>query len=256
MPHVQPTCEEIAKHYPSLGAVDDLDLPDLSRLEDEQLYAAGMDVVQNILREMSEVGRTRRQGGISELSDLPANQEGRSGPRKEKGHDYRGFSPGGAIRTAQEGVDIGCAVERSPHISPRLHLDPSAQSFRHESWHLSFCDRDSAKHVVVSDRPKESLAGSPRVAEEHPESGCSGVATGKSHVSASCQESDKWAHLFGFKKVRRRRDERTTHDGAACGAVLPKRSKDNPESGSCEFREGNSHDSTRHGSSDRLALSL
>ena len=41
MPHVQLTEEEIAKHYPSLEAVDDLDLPDLSRLEDEQLYAAG-----------------------------------------------------------------------------------------------------------------------------------------------------------------------------------------------------------------------
>ena len=46
----------------SLEAVEDLDLPDLPRLEDEQLYAAGMRVVQDILNEMSEVGRTRKQG--------------------------------------------------------------------------------------------------------------------------------------------------------------------------------------------------
>jgi len=93
MPHVQLTHEEIEKYYPSLEAVDDLDLPDLSRLEDEQLYAAGMRVVQNILQEMSEVGRTRRQGGVRGLNDLPANEERRSGSRKENRHNHFGFKP-------------------------------------------------------------------------------------------------------------------------------------------------------------------
>ena len=74
-----------------------------------------MRVVQNILRELSEVGRARRQGGVSESNDLPANKERRrSGPRKESRYDHFGFKPGGATRTAQEGVDIACAVERPP----------------------------------------------------------------------------------------------------------------------------------------------
>ena len=66
MPHNHLTPRQLEEQYPSLEAVEDLDLPDLSRLEDEQLYSAGMRVVQDILREMSEVGRTRRQGGTSE----------------------------------------------------------------------------------------------------------------------------------------------------------------------------------------------
>ena len=111
MPHTQLTDEEIEEQYPSLEAVDDLDLPDLSRLEDESLYAAGMRVVQDILRAMSEVGRTRRQGGVNELNDLQANGERRSGPRKESRHDHFGFKPGGAARTAQEDVDTACAVK-------------------------------------------------------------------------------------------------------------------------------------------------
>ena len=34
-------------------------LDDLTRLEDDQLYFAGMKVVQDILREMTVIGRTR-----------------------------------------------------------------------------------------------------------------------------------------------------------------------------------------------------
>ena len=63
MPHVQLRAGQLEKEYPSFEAVEDLDLPDLPRLEDEQLYAAGMRLVQDILRKMSEVGRTRRRGG-------------------------------------------------------------------------------------------------------------------------------------------------------------------------------------------------
>ena len=53
MPHNEHSLLELDKLYPSLEAVEDLDLPDLSRLEDDKLYAAGMTVVQEILREMS-----------------------------------------------------------------------------------------------------------------------------------------------------------------------------------------------------------
>ena len=69
MLHVQLTHEEVEKEYPSLEAVDDLDLPDLSRLEDEQPYAAGMRVVQNILREMSG-GSGQGLGHQALLKDL------------------------------------------------------------------------------------------------------------------------------------------------------------------------------------------
>ncbi len=66
MPHNLLTAQQVQEQYPSREAVEDLDLPDLSKLEDEQLYSAGMRVVQDILREMSEVGRTRKQGGTTE----------------------------------------------------------------------------------------------------------------------------------------------------------------------------------------------
>ena len=54
MPHVHLSPQELQEQYPSLEAVDGLDLPDLARLEGEQLYSAGMRVVQDILREMSD----------------------------------------------------------------------------------------------------------------------------------------------------------------------------------------------------------
>ena len=62
MPHNMMSADELDQYYPSLEAVEDLDLPDLSRLEDDRLYSAGMKVVQEIRQEMSQVGRTRRQG--------------------------------------------------------------------------------------------------------------------------------------------------------------------------------------------------
>ena len=54
MPHIECSPQQLDKMYPSFEAVDDLDLPDLSRLEDDKLYAAGMNVVQQILREMKQ----------------------------------------------------------------------------------------------------------------------------------------------------------------------------------------------------------
>ena len=62
MPHNTYSKKELDVEYPCLEAVDDLPLEDLTRLEDDQLYSAGMQVVQQILHEMSVVGRTRRSG--------------------------------------------------------------------------------------------------------------------------------------------------------------------------------------------------
>ena len=48
MPHNHLSPVQLEQQYPSLEAVEDLDIPDLSRLEDEQLYVAGMKVVHEI----------------------------------------------------------------------------------------------------------------------------------------------------------------------------------------------------------------
>ena len=62
MPHLEYSKEELDVHYPSLEAPDDLELNDLSRLEDDLLYNAGMPVVQQILNEMAAYGRKRKAG--------------------------------------------------------------------------------------------------------------------------------------------------------------------------------------------------
>ena len=67
-------------------------------MEDVQLYSAGVRVVQDILREMSEVGRTRRQGGTSEdkkLDDKKAKGR-KDGFAKTSAKD--GFKRGGEAR--------------------------------------------------------------------------------------------------------------------------------------------------------------
>ncbi len=95
MPHNLLTTQQLQEQYPSLEAVEDLDLPDLARLEDEQLYSAGMRVVQDILREMSEVGRTRKQGGTSEDKTPDEKAEDKTnGSKRTSAKD--GFNRGGA----------------------------------------------------------------------------------------------------------------------------------------------------------------
>ena len=66
MPHNELDPRELEEAYPSLEAVDDLGLDDLTRLEDESLYSAGMVVVQGmgILPEMATTGRTRYAGQV------------------------------------------------------------------------------------------------------------------------------------------------------------------------------------------------
>ena len=58
MPHTELSPAALEAQYPSLEVCPDLDLQDLTRLEDDKLYAAGMQIVQGILHEMSVSGRT------------------------------------------------------------------------------------------------------------------------------------------------------------------------------------------------------
>ena len=60
MPHNCVSPEELYNLYPNLEAVPDIPLHDLVRLEDDALYAAGMEVVQQILDDMASMGRTKR----------------------------------------------------------------------------------------------------------------------------------------------------------------------------------------------------
>ena len=60
MPHNELDNKELDLAYPSLEAVEELELDDLTRLEDDLLYGVGMKIVQAILDEMSVNGRTRR----------------------------------------------------------------------------------------------------------------------------------------------------------------------------------------------------
>ena len=48
------------RRFPNLEAVPELQLNDLARLEDDALYAAGLEIVQQILEEMAAVGRTKK----------------------------------------------------------------------------------------------------------------------------------------------------------------------------------------------------
>ena len=60
MPHIDLESKKLDIRYPSLEAVEELELEDLTRLEDEALYGAGMKIVQTILNEMATSGRTRK----------------------------------------------------------------------------------------------------------------------------------------------------------------------------------------------------
>ena len=79
MPHNLWDREELDTRYPSLKAIADLELEDLSRLEDERLYAAGMNVVQQILEEMTSHGRRRRATAQEEPGHAPDRGSCRAG---------------------------------------------------------------------------------------------------------------------------------------------------------------------------------
>ena len=48
MAHNELNAKEVEEQYPSLEAVDDLELNDLSRRGGEQFYKVGMNIVQGI----------------------------------------------------------------------------------------------------------------------------------------------------------------------------------------------------------------
>ena len=60
MPHNELAGDDLDAAFPSLQATDEPQLEDLTRLEDDRLYAAGMLEVQKIIGDMSHYGRTRR----------------------------------------------------------------------------------------------------------------------------------------------------------------------------------------------------
>ena len=130
MPHVQMSAAQLEVEYPSLEAVEDLDLPDLSRLEDEQLYAAGMRVVHDILHEMSEVGRTRRQGGTtdSKKSRQPVQ------PRVSKDDGLPREENLGAEETWRRSVGAPSGAFIVKRQAPRPHVGADAAMEPGGSW--------------------------------------------------------------------------------------------------------------------------
>ena len=133
MPHNHMSGEELSNKFPSPEVVDDADIPDLSRLEDDSLYAAGMEVVQAILREMAEVGRTRSYVAPSKL-------ESSRGVRK---------------------------VDRSGYNDVRTPTGPAELVSAGLSW-----ARNSAADVRILDRPAElDSVGQPSVDERKDRSG-------------------------------------------------------------------------------------
>ena len=72
MPHTPLSKRELDHQYPSLEAVEDINLEDLARLEDEQLYGVGMVVVRAIFREIAVTGRTRKPTPSNQAQAEPA----------------------------------------------------------------------------------------------------------------------------------------------------------------------------------------
>ena len=128
MPHNYLVAIQLEQQYPSLEAVEDLDIPDLSRLEDEQLYAAGMDVVQEILREMSQIGKQGGEIRSGDIENEPTDASLVTGSRNRirgGGHerDRSGFGQGGD-RSGRVAAASGLQV---------CALHESTCSYRHET---------------------------------------------------------------------------------------------------------------------------
>ena len=95
MPHTELGKEELDLAYPSLDAVEELELNDLTRLEDEPLYGAGMKIVQAILDEMAVSGRTRRAAPeeAQESHECTAQKASSRAPRIESLFCVCAFEP-------------------------------------------------------------------------------------------------------------------------------------------------------------------
>ena len=106
--------EELDRKHPSLEAVYDLPFDDLTRLEDDQLYSAGMKVVQDILREMTVVGRTRRICANSDIQKMSGQNAGPSealiGTRGDSGPRLQGRPAFPESSGALKGPQKGCGA--------------------------------------------------------------------------------------------------------------------------------------------------
>jgi hypothetical protein len=191
MPHIQMSPAELEEEYPSLVVVDDLDLPDLSRLEDEKLYAAGMKVVQDILHEMTEIGRTRKQGitGDSRENRYPVQpRESQVVPRA---------SGPGAKESRRRCVDSASGIGATEDAS-------------HTERQLPLCDRDGFDRVGTESRIVYNSQVRSRSVQGDSLSGS--TESGKEHSQANPfpPEGDNFVSLFGFSSLPRGR----TADGA------------------------------------------
>ena len=63
---------EVDERYPSFKVAADRELQDLSWLEHERLYAAGVAIAREILHKMAAVGRTRRARSATQAEPSPA----------------------------------------------------------------------------------------------------------------------------------------------------------------------------------------
>jgi len=259
MPHVELSVEQLEEQYPSLEAVEDLDLPDLSRLEDEQLYAAGMRVVQDILNEMSEVGRTRKQGlpgdskenrypvqpRVSRHDGLPRSSQGdeetrrrsvgalksgafmvkRQAPRPHVGVDAEG-SPGGSwMEAARPSHERGRPADAGREHNAARGSGSGGRALGDSklgrvAWHLPLCGGDDFNRSGAEESVVEySQARGSQIAKEESFSGSTDVMRESSQVKSSYPESDRFHSLCGFHRFPRRR----VADGASysCSEVLP-----------------------------------
>ena len=160
MPHNQLDSHELETRYPSLEAVDDVDIADLSRLEDESLYSAGMKVVQNILREMNEVGRTRSITAAN--ADTTKHGKARDAPQASAsrrrsvgvvvGEDRSGFGPGvGRSGWTVDASGIQMCALRKRICDKYGYEQSSAQVFRGDFYapHLPPSDYVHGASVVA-----------------------------------------------------------------------------------------------------------
>ena len=147
MPHNHLDVDELEDRYPSLEVVDDVDIPDMTRLEDDSLYAAGMKVVQDILREMSEVVRIRScvstQNNVDRRCVSQSKQGAKGGKISDKTgsacqnrvseeRDRSGFGQGGdrSGRAAAASDFQACAVYEHSCVCDRHEGSISARSCR------------------------------------------------------------------------------------------------------------------------------
>ena len=85
--------------------MEDLPLEDLTRLEDDSLYASGMHIVQKILQEMATMGRTRKT----------ANDDQTDPPQKHNdGTTRRGHNTVPVRRPGRTRGDLGAQLQESP----------------------------------------------------------------------------------------------------------------------------------------------